>query len=275
MVQIQDLAELYGNVLALARYHLPAEFLPVHTNWWAAVALPVGFALAMWGARLLRTIFVLAFIVIGAAIGIQIARGRGVDVLFGLFIGAGFAALVGHLLFRWWVGVVSGCVAMLILVMVQAPQINTTIGSAVTRLTDYQTGVGTGVFELRPENEAPVRDSGAYLGSLWAFLLENDRDLLYRAGFMLGLSALLGLAFGILLPRLTMIVGTSLVGTVVLVTGLSVLLSSLWPAAWAVATANPSWCLGAIGVFLVGSMLHQARRKPLVPAAPAATPATA
>jgi hypothetical protein len=140
---------------------------------------------------------------------------------------------------------------------------------------EHRLGMSSGVYAL-PSAPAPADAHLAdYLEGFRTFLLENRQEFMYRSAFVLGLAALLGLAIGILLPRLTMIVGTSLVGVVASAAGIGVLLSTRWPAGLAWVSGNVPWTFGAAGLLLASAMLFQARRRRPVVAAPAAAPATA
>src|SRR5207253_7848115 len=111
------LKEWYG----FFKYHVPVDHWPDPVVWSGAAVL-AGAVLAFWGARLLRPLYVLIFMIAGAAVGVRLAGVSQVDRLIGLVLGAGAAALIAVVFFRWWVGLTTGLVAVLILIAAAAPR---------------------------------------------------------------------------------------------------------------------------------------------------------
>ncbi len=271
MVDIQGVSDLLGSGFAILRNHLPPDRLPENPGGWAALLIPLGVVLALWGARLLKTAYVLGFMAAGAAVGLNLARANSIDQLIGLFLGAGLAGLVGHFLFRWWVGATAAICAVLLVTFLSASK-------PVQMLKEYEEhrlGMSSGTYALPAAPADSEVSLVRYLEDFRTFLLQNKQDFVYKSAFVLGLAGLLGLGIGILLPRLTMIVGTSCVGVITASTGLGGVLSSKWPDAWGWAAANAGWCLGAAGVLLVASMLFQARKRRTALPVPAPLPAAA
>src|SRR5690349_339609 len=102
MEHIQAAIDLWSRTVELLRNHVPPERWP-NATLWSALALPIGLIMAFWGARILRTLYVLGFMAVGAYYGMKVAQSEQikVDALVGLILGAGLAGLIGHLLFRW------------------------------------------------------------------------------------------------------------------------------------------------------------------------------
>jgi len=99
MMNIDEVVDRVSIGAEVARQHVPPEWCP-DPGITAVASLLAGLALVLWGGRLLRGLYVLAFMGIGAAIGIKIARIAEVDDLIGLVLGAGLAGVAGHVLYH-------------------------------------------------------------------------------------------------------------------------------------------------------------------------------
>jgi hypothetical protein len=254
--------------------HVPVDRWP-NPVLWSGVAALLGVVLVFWGARLLRGMYVLAFMAIGGAVGIRLAGVRQVDLLIGLSLGAGVGALLAFFLFRWWVGLTTGGLAVLILLAAGSPRLN----DELTNYNNVRLGVGSGDFsqalqvheEIKLDSWDQVRQFGH---EFWDYLRDQRRRELITTSVGLGLVWLLGTLAGLLLPRLVTIGLTSVGGVCLLAIGASVLLSTRWPAAWSGILANRGWFLAALAVLLVAGISYQARHRrapiPLTTPAPAA-----
>jgi hypothetical protein len=265
MIDFSGTSELIYQAIGVFKHHVPPEHWP-NTNLWALIAVPAGLILAFWGASLLRTAYVLGFMVLGGAAGVRFAGTGQVDLMIGLVLGAGLAALVGHLLFRLWLGVTAGGFAILLVAVLGAGRIS----DEVRKFEDQR--LGTGAYVLPETLDAPSAGEGAlmgYLKELQAFFYEKNQDFLYGAGIVGGLAFLVGMTLAMFLPQWTMIVGTSLIGTLTAGAGSAALASSRWPEAWAAVLANPGWALGGFAaLFLIGLLYQAQQRRGRVPAAP-------
>ncbi len=268
--------------------------------WTAVLALVVGLILSLWGARLLKAAYVIGFMVAGATVGMGVARTYEVDPLIGFVIGAGVLGLVGHLLYRWWIGLTAALAAAAIVVAVSAPwapreaeafadallqqaggrqlfapESQPTSGSPAVvvapgdldgRTIDWLTvaaGLKPPEGQARPE---PLAVLAAWVKALWAAV----PDELRQAGLLAGVAGLLGLALGVVLPRFTTIVGTSAIGVLAMAGSVAYFLSEKMPGAWQSVQAQPVWFWACVGLILVVSLAFQARRGKLRQIAPVA-----
>ncbi len=263
MIDWPAIQTLLSTATELVRNHAPAG------EWASAVpvavgAIVAGLTLALWGSRLLRTLYVLGFMALGGVIGKEVAIRQQVDVLIGLVVGAGVLAAVGYALYRWWIGVTTALLATVLAVALSAPKLL----EARQSFEDNALGMSTQVFQPGAE----VSYSG---DRVWQYFWEKNRSAVYNTLGPIALSGLMGLIFGLLLPRAATIVGTSLLGVLILFGGLGVLLAQRWPEAWARAQSNGPWSAGvAIAVFIL-SMMYQATHTGRKVAAPEPAPAPA
>lgn len=268
--------------------------------WTAVLALFAGLILALWGARLLRALYVIGFMIAGAIVGMDVARTYEVDLLIGFVIGAGVLGLVGHLLYRWWIGLTAGLVAATIVVAVSAPWAPREAEAFADALLHQAGGRQLFAPESQPTPETPVvlEPSGdldgrtidwlAVAGGLkpaegqarpeplavlkaWADTLGSAfPDKLKRAGVLAGVAGLLGLALGVVLPRFTTILGTSLIGVLAMAASVTYFLSEKTPSAWQSIQAQSMWFWAGVGLILVVSLAFQARKGKLRQIAPVA-----
>jgi hypothetical protein len=271
MIDAGKVVDLMSLVWEVVELHAPSmDGLP-DPSVVAIGAMIGGVVLALWGGRLLRFLFVLAALGLGAAIGVHVARRLGVDILIGLVLGAGLCTLLGYLFYRWWVGLTAGLCALLIvggvLLVRQAP----TLLMEFEGFKDQRTGVGTGDYNRvleQDEMTLPVLATD-FARHYWT----ERRGQVYRIGFVLGLAWLTGLGMGLTLPRFTTIVGTSLVGVMAAGWGIGLLVRLHRPSLWPGLIENVWWCLGGLGMALIVSLSYQARSgraSPAVAAPPAA-----
>lgn len=267
MDRINDIAATISGVFDVVRFHVPPERMPNGTIA-GAVLGGVGFLLAFWGAKVLRVVVVLSFVAAGGMTGVQIARQQGVDALIGLLLGAGVVGLLGHFLYRWWVGFTAGMIALMLVAALSAPE----IGSEVNGFLDQQHGVGTGGYDHvlpAPESEAGISALRQELFAFGDHLMAERRDVVYRLGAVGGLAFLVGLGLGLMLPRLTTVIGTSVLGVSGLLIGFGVLMSKHQPGAWSNVSAHPGWLAAAAGLICLTAVSVQARgRKRASPAEP-------
>ncbi len=259
MVGMQEIVAALKDALALLHHHLPWDRFPVTQNVLVAIVALVGLILCFWGARLLRAIFVAAFLAGGISVGIRVARIIPVDDLVGLVAGGAIAAIIGHLLYRWWVGLLAGFCAVVLVLAIGGPRV---LPQVIKDFQDHLYAGGGEVYELpdpSSADEGSSGDAGYYWAQFWDYFWNQRRDFTTRMGLALGLAWVLGFVVGVTLTRMAAIVGTSLLG--VLVVGLAggSLLSMHWPTLWGQAQSQPGWLLGGLGLLLIISLSLQAR----------------
>jgi hypothetical protein len=260
MLDVQATLDSLGQLLAVVRQHLP----PLGDRWadarlWAVAAVFLGGVFSLWGARLLRTGYILIFMVMGGAIGVRVAGASQIDVLIGLVVGAGVSGLIGYLLFRWWIGMTAGLVAVLMLATLSAPRVL----AEVQAFNDAHQGVGTADYRLPSPtltSAPPAEQAEKYLTELKDYLLKDKAALVYRSGFALAVVWLFGTAVGLLFPRFATIVGTAVVGVSLLAYGGGVMLSTYAPSLWATLQANTRWTWLGLAVLALASISYQGWR---------------
>ncbi len=270
MLDFQAVRDLWAAVQGVVHHHVDWTSWP-QPMWLAGGAAVIGLILAFWGSRVLRTLFVLAFMAAGAAAGKRAADAMQVDLLIGLVLGAGFAGLIGYLFYRWWVGLTMGVVAaLLVLVLFGSSQLEPVIQS----FQDARTGAGTGRYDTSLLESPPEESLPGYLRDLWTYCWTQQRGVVYRTVGPAALAGLLGLAVGVILPRLATILATSVLGVTAAAAGGGYLAWLRWPNLWGRVEARPTWSLGLLAGFLLLALLYQAshsgrRSAPAAPVAPA------
>jgi len=275
-----DLEVMLARILSwveFSRRYWSLEW-PLTATFTAALAVTVGLILAFWGARLLRMIYVVGFMAAGAAAGVRFARQVEMDPLIGFVLGAGLVGLLGHLLFRWWVGVTAAVCAVLVVAAVGGPW----LADCAEVLADnlWEQATGHKYFAELSASSAPAEEAAERIPASAAWSESGGGDRPTPIGFLValgktvwaehqpyarrlvlgaGAAAVLALALGVLLPRLTMILGTSVIGVLAMVIGGVVLVKESAPSLWQLLQAHLPWVWGAIGVVLLISVTFQAR----------------
>lgn len=306
MIDIPAILERLAQWMEFVRRYWAFES-PPDPLWIAVLIVPVGFVLALWGARLMRAAYVIGFMVAGAAMGIKVARQYEWELLIGLVLGAGVAGVVGHVLYRWWIGLTTGLVAAAVVIGLMAPwtlrqaeAFADTLLAQATGQRLFATAEPPGAAEpgaaapepavqegpavdwaavvagLRPGEDQPMPAPSALIvawaKAVWAAVPDESRNTILMAVVV----GLLGLAIGGIFPRLTTIVATSIIGVMALTAASVYLISTKAPTTWEAIQAKPLWLDGAMGLALLVSLAFQARRgklRQIVPAAPPVPPA--
>lgn len=282
MIDVQVMIDRVASCASFVRQCYLPDWQP-NVTLVAGAAITGGFVAALWGARLLRAFFVVSFMVAGAAIGVHLARRFDIELLVGLVLGAGVMGLIGHLLFRWWVGAGTGLCAALLVVVAGTPW----IWSEVESFSDNYLTPGSGIRiagaaeGAQPTGGQPGGQTAVATPAFWqafgSHLWSHKYAELRRLMVLAGIAALLGLVLGLVLPRFTTALGTSIIGIGVAVTGGAVLLIRNQRAWWDAVLAKPDWFLGAAGLAVLIAFVFQIRhrRRPVAVAEPAESVPTA
>jgi len=183
-------------------------------------------------------------------------------------LGAGILGLIGHLLYRWLVGLTAGVCAALLVVLLGAPWLvdkaevfadDLLAGATGQRIFAEQVAAASRPTDIAEGDMAPVIGLQAFVTSLASSLWEENQQDFTKLGILVAAAILLGVGLGVVLPKFTTIVGTSCVGILVLAIGVATLLARLWPSVWDSVLANPTWLLGGTGTLLLVSLAFQAR----------------
>lgn len=281
MIDLQGLIDRISSWGAFGHQYWALEWPlpPVQTAW---IAILAGCVLALWGARLLRAIYVLALMVLGASIGIHIARQLEVDPLIGLVLGAGLLGLLGHILYRWLVGLTTGlCMALLVAAIGASwlPDRMEVFADDLLAGAKGQRIFTDKVMADGPKADVTERGTTQLVGPqefvivLAEALWEEKHQELTKLGILMAAAILLGMGLGVVLPRFTTIIGTSVIGVMALTMGVGSLLALYLPSLWNSVLANTAWFLGGIGLLLLVSLAFQARHGRLREVVSASAPA--
>jgi len=270
---INDISSLLSQVFEFFKNHVPVDQWP-YLTYAALTAAVVGLILSLWGARILRLVYVILFMIAGAACGIHVADRTQVDLLIGLVLGAGLLGLIGHLLYRWWVGITAAVCAMLFVALISGP---TVIPTELQYFQDQRLGVSAEEYVLpnaSSDSAVQVDMLSQYLSEIYDYFWNQRRKMVVKMGLILGIAGFLGLSIGLVLPRFTTIVGTCLLGVLGLAVGAGILISAYLPGVWAFMIVKSTWFIGAASLYLLGALLFQARSRRLNPMPVQAAPAT-
>jgi len=268
MVDLQVVIDRTSSWVEFVRQYWSLDW-SLNPTWTAGIAVLAGLVLALWGARLLRTVYVLALMAVGAAIGVSLARRLQIDPLIGLVLGAGLLGLIGHLLYRWLVGLTAGVCAALVVAVLAAPWLadraeafadDLLAGTAGQRIFADETSADGPTADVAEGAMTPVVGPQTFVTALASSLWEAKRQELTKLGVLVAAAILLGLGLGVVLPKFTTIIGTSFVGVLALTSGAATLLSRHLPSLWDSVLANTSWFLGGAGLLLLVSLAFQARQ---------------
>jgi len=176
-----------------------AEWVPV-----VALALLAGFGLVLLfrGARILPAIASLLFGLTGAGAGLQLARAFGASDYVMVPLGAAVGAVLGLVLFRLWLGLmVGGCLVAVALGVYTGHF----LAPALSQFPIQHFDVQHQLVQLPPAGAVVASAQKSFTelpAELWSYLSDNDKSFQARFYTLVIGAALVGLFFGLLLPRI-------------------------------------------------------------------------
>jgi len=260
VVTMTDLTKLLQDLGQLAHQHLPRPWVdqgvPV-----AIFVLLAGLGISFFGARLARFAITAGFVVLGGAAGVYFARHMDWSPVLCMAPGAAMLGTIAHFTFRLWVGVVSA-IALAFLALSffgyhrVAPHAAEFSRTALTTVPDEPA-----TFSLPTPAEQAVyhqRSPRQWAGEMWTYVIGKDPQV-ERSAHAVALVALVtGLFFGVIAVRATLILSTSVLGTVFSAVALATLLARFLPSTYQALLQRPQIAGIGLAVFLVGSLSLQA-----------------
>jgi len=216
------------------------------------------------GAKLARFVLTCACIVAGGYIGLNIvAPDSGFHPVLCLALGGAAVGTLGYLSYRLWVGILAAFVmAALALgafsyhrVMPCLAEIDPGSPIAATELPS-----ASDIVLPSPEQLEQAKASAKQkLTEYWDFAKQRDADLEPHARSLGLTAALFGLLLGVAAVRLTVILCTSFLGTLLVGSGVTGLVSGIDPRFYKAVASHPHFGLSALGLCFVISLILQAR----------------
>lgn len=266
-----QLTQFLDQVQRLWDAHVPAGYqVPLYPV--AVGMLLVGIGLSVLGAKLARPGITCGFGALGALAGAALAPELDWPLAVVIILGTAIGAVVGYGLFRLWVGLAAAAFLTTLTVGVYGGQI------VVPHFIDYEPlHTFDGNFALPSASEEDPAECKlstvkTWARDFWLYVQSREADVNKRILGIGLVAALAGLLLGALLPRLTLIITSSLVGTVLVMSGLAGL-ATLCGIELAQAYERHGQIVGAAAlIFLSSSLLLQSllTRKAPRPAPPPA-----
>ena len=265
---MDQMTQLGEQARMFLEHHVPPE---VTTP--LLLAVPIGFiviglGLAVLGAKLAKPTLAVAFGV-GGVVGGGLLIGRGINVspAIVMLLGGLVCGVAGYMLHRLWVGLGA---AVLISTLAGAGY---GAQSLLPALQNYHVEFPTMAagneerFTL-PESEGRgevfsgefktwVSDVGAWGEGFWRQASAGDVRLKRYLPMVAIGAGLVGLVFGLVAPRFTMISLTSVLGVGLMLSGSSALVHRFEPGVYEAAMGNPRAMGVACAAILLGSVIVQ------------------
>jgi hypothetical protein len=243
----------------LIEHHVPAEWMvsPVIA---AALFILGGFALAMWGARMVRGLLILAFVGGGLWGGYVVSQHLSVNAIACTIGGAAVLGLLGALLYRLWIGVAwSVLLSAIALTMLGYREVLPQWSAFQDQQLAVTLSPGDPYQPPSPEQQAAYNDPEptVVLAKFGDYLAEQQPTLRRNALLLSGAVGVAGLLMGLIAATLTTILGTSLLGVLFIGTGVTYFLNRFSPETLQPLIDRPAAAFaGVVGVVLL-SMLVQ------------------
>lgn len=252
-----QVSQFIEQVQGLWESHVPAAYqvtaLPA-----AVGMLVVGIGLSVLGARLARFGITCGFAAVGVLVALTFGSMTDVPLLALILIGVLVAGGIGFALFRLWVGLAAAAFLSAVTIAAYGGEVVVPHFLEYEQVCDFD---GTFVLPDPIADETAddaLSDLETWAHDFWLHVESQETDVNRRLlGVGLG-AGLVGLLLGVLLPRFTLVVTSSVLGTVLVMAGLAGLASQLQANLPQAATQHARIVSAAGAVFLLASLLLQA-----------------
>jgi len=258
---MHELLEPLGSVWDGLRQHLELGWAP-DARITAALILGSGLTLALWGGKLIRAAIVLACAGLGVWGGLHGAHLAGVSPAAGMLAGGGLGGVAGFFLYRLWVGLLSAATLAVIGLGIVSYQ------RILPHLSDYDATVmvvgstESGTFALpTPQEQRRLLDTdpAGYLRGLWSYVSSRQPRLAREVLLVVAAGTFLGVTLGLLLPGLVTVLGSCVMGTLLVAGSLWWAAGQYCPQVLQFLTGQPKTLIGLPVAFCLLSMLIQWR----------------
>jgi hypothetical protein len=246
---------------SVMRYHMPAGDLSIPL-WPTLGALLAGIVLSLAGAKLLRAAVALCFTGAGVALGSILAERFAFSTIVGVLGGAALFGAIGYLLFRPWMALLCGVIAVVVVAGATTAQDLPAVWQGFEDHRIAAGAVGDEGFAI-PTAEAQAAEQtmtlAAYGREFVEYVQQYQPELARKTVVMSALAFAIGFFFGLFFHRVAMVLGTVALGTL-LIGGAGLLLGErYWPQAVDRVLAHPRIGLGVAAGWMVLSILTQYR----------------
>lgn len=257
---MNELTTIWEQFSLFLSQHVPAGFLQ-QAGWVAVGTLVLGIGISVLGAKLARFAMTSAFVVGGFAAGFFFGQAFGYTSLLCGFVGAALIGAIGFLTFRLWVGVTAATLLCVVALGVFGQQrLLPHVGEFQQSMMAWSPTDGPVEFSVpTPEEQAALRDRTPeqWAEQFWSYVKLRDLDA-DRQVRVIGIVALLtGLLLGMVAVRATLIIGTSVVGTILVSTGVATLFARFVPDGYHAGFQHAGVVGIGVGSFLATSVILQ------------------
>lgn len=257
-------------------------------------ALVGGVFLCVLGAKLARVGMTLGWAAVGGAIGYKVAQVAGMPPAVGVLLFAAGIGAIGHLTYRIWVGLLTaGVITALVLGAFGYQRVAPRIAEYNARTPGISLAAtdGGGTESASSGGDASVSggsagdasgggstlgggftvpttlEQAAYrqgqirreLGEFWGFVKMQDLTVAAHAKALLATALVFGLLIGLSTIRLTLVLSTSLLGTLLVSSGVIGAINVMFPGFAVGAAQRPLINAAAMAVCLLISVILQVR----------------
>ncbi|MGD2110242.1 MAG: hypothetical protein PVI86_12740 [Phycisphaerae bacterium] len=257
---MNEIETIIEQAKAFAAQHMPAEVLHQALPF-GLICLALGIFISVLGAKMARLGVSGLFAIGGAALGVFFARQTDFPAIICSLVGALALGVVGYHTMRMWVGVVAAIVFALVALGVFGYQ------RVMPYMAEFQpsptgalvSGDTTSFTVPSPDEQQAYRDRDPqqYAKQLWAFATEKDANLERNTKAVALLAVVAGLSLGVAAARWALILSTSLVGTVLVTSGMGALAHAYAPASYQSLQERPTFLGVGLGAFLLTSLIVQ------------------
>ncbi len=263
---VEPMAEFSTNLEQMRLFlvqHLPTETfanaVPV-----AILVLIVGIAISVFGAKLARVGITAGFVGLGAWAGYRFGVHAEFPPPVCALLGAGMIGAIGHMTFRLWVG---AAVAVVLTSLALGsfsyekllPHVSEFERTQMVALPASANGSADFAVPTPGEQQAYLRQSPRELATqFWDYATLQDVAIEKRA-HTIGLAAIVtGLFLGVVAVRWALVVSTSLLGTLLVASGVGALFAACSPGSYDAFLKHPAVGGMALGLFMLTSLFFQA-----------------
>lgn len=230
------------------------------------VLIPLGFlaagvALCVLGAKLARPGLTTAFGLLGGLLGVGFARESGYSAALGGLLAAAMFATIAFLTFRLWVGMVAAVVFSAVALGAFGYQ------RVAPHVAEFQEVSGLSAGSHADAVFAPdAQSTHAHRGllpeqwaqQLWTYVATKKDATVRRDVQLMGAGVgLIGLFLGVIAVRWMLILSTSVLGTILVTSGVAAVFARSIPASYQSLVHHPGLVGVGVGGFLMTSFIVQ------------------
>ncbi len=256
---MDGVSQIFDQARSLFEHHMPVASTAAVTAG-AAVTAFIGLSMSVLGAKLARIAITLGLVFAGALAGGFTTLHADIPVPIAAGFGALFCGAMGFVLYRFWVGVLTG------LLLITAASGSYGLSVLGPELASYSEVGGTAPMLVSEDFTTPSPEAQRqYLNpqfsdwarGFWDHVTARNKTGVKKVALVDACAGIFGLLLGLIAVRFTLVTMTALAGTALFSFGAFVLANRVHPQFYQAGMEHPQAIAFSCGAMLVASLILQ------------------